>query len=79
MAPDRMRAAGVPEAIVNRGHRTKGMLATEMLLESYNAGVQFDFVAGDSVYGGSPDLLQALLDRDIDFVLNVGNQRNMVS
>jgi SRSO17 transposase len=75
--PDRMRKVGVPETIINREHRTKGMLATEMLIESYDAGVQFDFVAGDSVYGGSPDLLQALLERDIDFVLNVGNQRRI--
>lgn len=52
---ERRVAAGVPEDEV---FRTKPQIALDMLKRTYEAGVPFTWVAGDSVYGDSHDIRQ---------------------
>ena len=46
--PERRRAAGVSEEVV---FRTKPQMALEMLKRTYDSGIPFRWVTGDSVYG----------------------------
>jgi SRSO17 transposase len=58
-ADDQLRreAAGVPEGVI---FRTKPELALEMLQSAAMAGVPFQWVGGDSVYGDSPTFVQGV-------------------
>jgi SRSO17 transposase len=58
-AADRPRreAAGVPEGVI---FRTKPELALAMVADAAAAGLQFRWVAGDSVYGDSPTFCQGV-------------------
>jgi SRSO17 transposase len=72
-ASDRRRRkdAGVPEGVV---FRTKPELALEMVAEAAAAGVPFRWVAGDSVYGGSPTFVQGLRALKKWYVLDVSSE-----
>ena len=69
--PVRAARAGIPperrESVV-----TKGQLAAGMLARAIAAGMPFAYVAGDEVYGRSPDLRTAIEQADVGYVLEVG-------
>lgn len=69
--PERALRAGIPperrERVV-----TKGQLAADMLARAIAAGMPFAYVAGDEVYGRSPDLRAAIEQADLGYVLEVG-------
>ena len=67
----RCRRAGVPDQ--RRGVVvTKGRLAATMLARALSAGMAFGYVAGDEVYGRSPDLRDAVEAAGKGYVLEVG-------
>ena len=66
----RRKDAGVPEGVV---FRTKPELALEMVAEAAAAGVPFRWVAGDSLYGDSPTLVQGLRALKKWYVLDVSS------
>ncbi|MGH3209299.1 MAG: IS701 family transposase [Trebonia sp.] len=63
-------ATGLP---LDLEFRTKGQLAIDVLADAYADGVGFDFIAGDEVYGASPDLRQYLESRGQAYVLRVAS------
>jgi len=67
---DRARAEelGIGEDVV---FKTKGALAAEMVAELHAAGVRPDFVAGDEVYGASPDLREYCEGSGQGYILRV--------
>jgi SRSO17 transposase len=69
--PERAMRAGIPperRATVS----TKGQLAVVMLQRALAGGMPFSYVAGDEVYGRSPDLRQAIEAAERGYVLEVG-------
>jgi SRSO17 transposase len=67
-APERCRAAGVPD---EAGFATKPELARRMLARALDAGVPAAWVTGDEVYGNSTGLRAKLQARRIGYVLAV--------
>ncbi|MGH3281988.1 MAG: IS701 family transposase [Trebonia sp.] len=63
-------ATGLP---LDLEFKTKGRLAAGILADAYADGVGFDFIAGDEVYGASPDLRRFLEDRSQAYVLRVAS------
>ncbi|MGH3659664.1 MAG: IS701 family transposase, partial [Micromonosporaceae bacterium] len=72
--PDRRRAAGVPEEVV---FATKPELARQMIARALDAGVDAEWVAGDEVYGQSPDLRRELETRGVGYVLAVASSHRV--
>jgi SRSO17 transposase len=72
--PDRRTDGGVPDDVE---FATKPALATEMITRALDAGTPASWVAGDEVYGASPDLRTALQDRRIGYVLAIGCNRKV--
>ncbi len=72
--PERRTDAGVPDDVE---FATKPALATEMITRALDAGTPASWVAGDEVYGASPDLRTSLQDRQIGYVLAVGCNRKV--
>jgi SRSO17 transposase len=69
--PARCERAGIPP---ERRERviTKGQLAATMLERAIVSGMPFAYVAGDEVYGRSPDLRTAIEHAERGYVLEVG-------
>ena len=63
-------ATGLPPGL---RFRTKGQLAAGLCADAYADGLAFDFVAGDEVYGASPDLRDYLESRGQAYVLRVAS------
>jgi SRSO17 transposase len=72
--PDRCAKAGVPG---DRMFATKPELARQMLIRALDAGVSAPWVAGDEVYGQSPDLCGELETRDVGYVLAVASSHRV--
>ena len=70
---DRSRCseAGVPAAAI---FRTKPELGLEMIQKAVTEGVPFRWVAGDSVYGGSPTFVQGVRSLQKWYVLDVTSE-----
>jgi SRSO17 transposase len=66
--PDRCAKVGVP---ANRMFATKPELARQMLIRALDAGTSAPWVAGDEVYGQSPELRGELETRGVGYVLAV--------
>lgn len=66
--PGRRASAGVPG---ERVLATKGTLAAIMVARALDAGVHAGWVAGDEVYGQSPDLRAEVESRQVGYVLAV--------
>ena len=73
--PERCKKAGIP--LANRSYKTKPQLALEMVKEASEAGIGFDWVGGDSIYGNSPDLIDWLDQTGTKFVLDVSSDRHL--
>ena len=71
---ERCDEAGVPAEV---GFATKTELAAEMITDALDAGVRCSWVAGDEVYGASPELRALLHDRTIGYVLAVASNRRV--
>jgi SRSO17 transposase len=65
----RCKDAGVPEA--NQGYQTKPELALKLVMIAINAGVEFDFIGGDGLYGHNAELTRALDKLEQFYVLDV--------
>lgn len=65
----RLKKAGVPRQ--QQKYRTKPELALE-IVEELEGVVQYDWVGGDTIYGNSPVLRKALREKEIGYVLDVG-------
>jgi SRSO17 transposase len=72
--PDRCTRAGVP---ADRGFATKPELARQMLVRALDAGVNASWVAGDEVYGQSPDLRAELEMRGVGYVLAIASSHRV--
>ena len=66
---DRCEKAGIPESL--RVHKTKLVLALEMIDESLEQGIHFDWIGGDGLYGHSTKFAQELDQRGLLFVLDI--------
>ena len=66
---DRCTKAGIP--LERQGHRTKPILALELVDEALAWGVKFDWVGGDGLYGHSYLLGAGLDQRNLLFILDV--------
>lgn len=75
-APDRCRAAGVPEAVP---FQTKPQLAPAMLQRAQQAGVPFAGVTADCVYGADPALRQWLEAAQLPDVLAVRSDTSLAA
>jgi SRSO17 transposase len=52
-------------------YKTKPVLALEMIDQDVRAGVQFDWIGGDGLYGHNAQLTKGLDERDLFYVLDV--------
>jgi len=68
---DRQRcdAAGVPE--LDQKFQTKPELALKLIKRAIDSGIEFDFIAGDGLYGHNAELTRALDALDQFYVLDV--------
>lgn len=73
--PLRCETAGIP--LSECVHRTKPELALKMIKESIAAGVEFDFINGDGLYGHNSELTRALDDLDQLYVLDIHNDEQV--
>ena len=72
--PDRCRKVGVPEERLV--YRTKPELALEIVRRQRRAGIRFDYVLADGLYGHSGSFCRALADEGETFLFHVhSNQR----
>lgn len=67
--PDRCRRVHVPEDVA---FQTKPQIAVDLVDEALAAGFSCRAVLGDAAYGRQTDLLEALEERDLPYVLTVG-------
>lgn len=65
----RCQKAGIPPYA--RKHLNKMELALEMVDSALEAGIDFDWVGGDGLYGHSYDLGKSLDERGVEFLLEV--------
>jgi SRSO17 transposase len=61
--------AGIPEEF--RHYKTKPQMATELVKRQKEAGIKFDFVGADGLYGNAPHFLRSLDQMDVLFVIEV--------
>lgn len=69
--PDRCRAAGVPEARIERGALTKIVLARELIDEAIANGVQFACVSFDAFYGRDSGLRRHIKEQGLVYCADV--------
>lgn len=67
----RREEAGVPQGVI---FRTKPELALEMVQSAAVAGLPFQWVGGDSVYGDSPTFVQGIRALEKRYVLDVSSE-----
>lgn len=66
---DRCDAAGIP--IEEQKFETKPELALKLIRRAVEAGTDFDFIAGDGLYGHNAELTRALDELNLFYVLDV--------
>ena len=66
---ERCNAAGIPES--DQKYQTKPELALKLVKQAIDSGVEFDFIAGDGLYGHNAELTRALDALDQFYVLDV--------
>ena len=71
---DRCQAAQVPSEVC---FQTKPQIAQAMLEQAWDEGVPMQWVVGDTLYGNSPGLREAIDDRDRYYVLSVGSHHRV--
>ena len=67
--PARCQKAGIP--LEERVHRTKPALALKPVKEAMEAGIDFDFIAGDGLYGHNGELTGSLDELGQFYVLDI--------
>jgi SRSO17 transposase len=65
----RCNNVGIPEA--EQGYQTKPELALNLVKKAIDAGVEFDFIGGDGLYGHNGELTRSLDKLDQFYVLDV--------
>jgi SRSO17 transposase len=66
--PQKAKKTGLPHDLESA---TKGQLAVKILKETHDEGHRADFIAGDEVYGSSPDVREYCEDNSHAYVLRV--------
>jgi SRSO17 transposase len=66
--PQRREEAQVPEHVV---FQTKPEIALVLIDQARAAGIPFDTVGGDSLYGDNPDFVDGLEERGLEYVVGV--------
>lgn len=66
---ERCNASGIPES--DQKYQTKPELALKLVKLAIDSGVEFDFIAGDGLYGHNAELTRALDALDQFYVLDV--------
>ncbi|MFD9028631.1 IS701 family transposase [Streptomyces parvulus] len=74
-APDRCRAAGIPDDLA---FATKPVLAARMIGRALDTGTPARWVAGDEVYGDNPHLRADLEERRTHYVLAVSSTHQVI-
>ena len=69
MIRSRCKAAGIP--LADQKFQTKPELALKLIQRAIEAGVEFDFIAGDGLYGHNAELTRALDNLNQFYVLDV--------
>lgn len=67
---DRCRAAKIPDEII---FQTKPQIAQAMLERAWSEGIPLHWVTGDTLYGNSPGLRQAIHQQDRFYVMEIGS------
>lgn len=75
--PQRCEEAGVPAEIVVQGMRTKWELALELVDWAVAHGVRFEWVGADGGYGDAPEFLWGLVDRELEFMVEVHSNQHV--
>ena len=75
--PKRCEKAGVPEEVVARGLRTKWELALDLVDRAVANGVRFEWVGADGGYGHVPEFLWGLVDRELEFLVEVHSNQHV--
>jgi len=65
----RCREAGIPEAEIR--HQTKPELAVKLVKNAIEAGIEYDFIGGDGLYGHNAELTRSLDKLGQFYVLDV--------
>ena len=66
---ERCRAAKIPDEV---GFQTKPQMAQTMLGRAWSEGIAMQWVVGDTLYGNSPGLRQAIHQHDRYYVMAIG-------
>lgn len=75
--PQRCEDAGVPAEVVAQGMRTKWELALELVDRAVANGVRFEWVGADGGYGHVPEFLWGLVDRELEFMVEVHSNQHV--
>lgn len=70
----RCQAAGISDEII---FQTKPQLAQEMLAQVWQEGLAIRYVAGDALYGNSPQLRDFIANSEHLYVLGIGSQHHV--
>lgn len=71
---ERCRAAKIPDEV---SFRTKPQIAQAMLEQAWDEGLPMKWVVGDSLYGNSPQLRNAIHQQERYFVLGIGSHHHI--
>jgi SRSO17 transposase len=72
---DRRHRAGIPDAV---GFQTKPQLAQQMLEQAWSEDVPMQWATGDTAYGNSPGLRNAINRQDKYYVLAIANHHAVI-
>lgn len=71
---ERCRAAKIPDEVV---FQTKPQIAQTMLEQAWNEGIPMQWVIGDTLYGNSPQLREAIHHNHRYYVMEIGMQHQV--
>ena len=75
--PQRCEKAGIPPEVVSAGMHTKWELALELVDRALANGVRFQWVGADGGYGQVPEFLWGLVDRELEFMVEVHSNQHV--
>lgn len=73
--PEKCKAAGIPEA--DQVFKTKTELALDIITSQKKAGIRFDWINADGLYGNDLNLLAALEEEDELYVIDIHSDKKI--